>query len=398
MIWDPNTREIRIQPDPAEIYRRCKDASVSLGVEIPPSSRAVCSGFFISPDGYIATAGHCALLSDRDDPVGDIYATVTNVNGVTGVNRVYKCSIVGVDGSGDIAVLKAHSESGGPSGITPDLVSQSYLEWGNNQDLTPGDPAYIIGDPLGLDVQSMVRGVVRDGKFTTPDNAMPFECVMVDCSAFGGNSGSPIVNKFCQAIGIFTFVYVVTDDGGGSHGSETFGGGPASHVVEEVTRALIDGSSPDALSVTSGDYLYFNKGFLGLTAWHRVRHFDYADDFGFIGPTGVNIQGIVIETMTTPLSSSGIAVGDWIVTIDGISVGNLDGQCAIGSVTWFKRPGDSVTIEYFDLSSSTPSIPVSTMVTLAAYPAASDVIFSGDTSHPEIAHFKPARLKIFAKK
>lgn len=364
----------------SEVYEKVKDASVSIAIDGGTGGFFVGSGFIISATGTVATVGHNMLKSNREDPADALYCTVTNVNGVTGLHVVYPVEFIGVDGSGDIAVLQILSGSPNPE---PALTSHPFVTFADSRELKPGDLAFVIGNPLGNDSQSISQGVVRDPIFTDRGGGIPFEQVMIDNSAFGGNSGSPIVNNRGEVIGVFSFVYVLTDSGGDGAGAETFGGGPASHIMSHVVDAILSGmtgATGPVQEVSSGDYLYYNKGFLGLADWHSVRHFDVLFDYG-ISSSSPEVKGIVIDSITSgsPLASSSLSVGDWIVEVDGVATGYLSDQYPVGSITWFKYPGDSIEVKYMSPPSTTI---ITTNITLASYPVASDVLFSGDTNSP----------------
>jgi S1-C subfamily serine protease len=87
----------------SKIYTDIKEGVVMLSVNQSWQG----TGFFVSPDGYIVTAAH--VISEPKDendekgaiiPAKEIYALVApNYD-------VYKCRVVGIDGTGDIGVLK----------------------------------------------------------------------------------------------------------------------------------------------------------------------------------------------------------------------------------------------------------------------------------------------------
>ena len=159
----------------------------------------LCSGSFITLSnndlkyGMFMTAAHCVMgpYGGIDPNLKDMYVT----NPLTGnfvpidINNIYYAGLA------DIAIIRTDIDLSGTD-IALHLA---------NELPTYGDECYMCGNPAARDNVSISKGVVRDpNHFEIWGEQVP-PSMFVDTPAFGGNSGSPIVNKYCKIIGILTF-------------------------------------------------------------------------------------------------------------------------------------------------------------------------------------------------
>jgi S1-C subfamily serine protease len=300
-----------------------RHAVVSLYMVHAPSI-SVGSGFFISPNGYLVTAAHNVVnVTAPVDPntprarADPVYASATNVNGVEGVNERIEMEIVGVDGAGDIAVLK-------PKTVV--LTNQMYLKWGNSRDMYPGDTVFLMGDPRGSDQQSISKGIMRDNTYIA---GLSVECCFFDASIYGGNSGGPLVDSLGNVLGISTF------SNGSPTDAPTMGGGPAQYIAERVVNKIISSNS---------DYV---KGYLGWVLFPlTIARRSYPQ---LNTDTTASTNGQLVLDLRTPCVP-GMAQWSIITHIDGIEVSVFSSRNKeqISNVTWFKLPGDTVAMTYRD--------------------------------------------------
>lgn len=152
------------------------------------SSAVTGTGFFISENGYIVTNYHVieyAYTGGQD-------LTVMLHDGTR-----YSASIVGVEESNDIAVLKI------------DAANLSPADLGDSDSLTVGDTVYAVGNPLGDLDFSMSTGHVSalDRVIKTDENVDSINMFQIDAAVNSGNSGGPVYNTRGEVIGVVTAKY-----------------------------------------------------------------------------------------------------------------------------------------------------------------------------------------------
>ena len=343
--------------DAGALWENVRNACVSIWVD---DIGASCSGTFIGVtggNGYILTAAHCACQTSSDTKFTNIYAHITNYNG-TGVARVRKCSIVGIDGCGDLAVLKIN-------GITS---GQRYLSWGNSSAMKPGDPCYILGNPLGEDHQSMADGNIRDPmfvdtmSFNPDDNVLSgqiLETMWGAAAGFSGNSGSCILDSNGNIIGVYTY---------GTGDFETLGGGASQKLAQPIAEKMI---------ATNQDYRLF-RGELGIGA----QPVDSAITVSLgLADTFFNVRGMIVRTIKSgrPAATAGIMVNDIITEVNNIECGLNYGQTSHTTGYWL-LPRNSVIQVKVLTALSLYSVEVTHNITLNTIPPASeDIPLSGNS-------------------
>ncbi len=166
---------------PQEVFRTVNPAAVTvLGYGI--DGQSVGTGILFSENGFLLTNAHVIE--------GCISATVALASGYT-----FEAKLVGYDHGEDLAVLKIEGEG------TP----LPYAVFGNSDELRVGDPAYAIGNPLGIDLRGtftagMISGLSREIKVS----GISLRLLQTDAALNSGNSGGPLINQYGQVIGINT--------------------------------------------------------------------------------------------------------------------------------------------------------------------------------------------------
>ena len=283
-------------------------------------------GFHIG-GGYIVTAAH-NMLDTSEQPLSSWVAYVQkNKIETTAVS----CSFVGVDAVCDVGVLRMINPSAA-------LNSISCLEFASNREMNSGDDIKICGYPLGVDINSVSKGVVRDPQFSTASSGKPVELMLVDAPARPGNSGSPIVNADGKVVGIFTHSYgqytnVVGITGSAIVGrffnaSESLGGGCASYIMQESVFKIIAAQAS-----------FKDKGWFDESCFLRDITVSEAQSIfpgGFVGSIaygqGCSLSGSLIEGARFPGESKYTCLG-W-----------SPGCICLGSFTWFLTPGTEVEL------------------------------------------------------
>lgn len=138
---------------------------------------------------------------------GNTAFVVTNNHVVQGASQIevslnaeqrVAAELVGTDPLMDLAVLKIPAEN-----VT------MIAEFGNSDNLKPGEPAVAIGNPLGF-----LEGTVTQGIISNPERSFPVDTdqngtidwnadvIQTDASINPGNSGGALINISGQLIGI----------------------------------------------------------------------------------------------------------------------------------------------------------------------------------------------------
>jgi len=138
------------------------------------------SGFVIDEDGYIVTNYH-VIESARQIEVN-----------FSGDDRV-RATIVGVDPSTDLAVLKINAQV---RALTP-------LPLGDSDAVRVGDAVVAIGNPFGLE-RTVTAGIVSalQREITAPNGYTIDKVIQTDAPINQGNSGGPLLNTRGQVIGV----------------------------------------------------------------------------------------------------------------------------------------------------------------------------------------------------
>jgi S1-C subfamily serine protease len=157
------------------------------GNESPSGSekieRGTGSGFIISADGRLITNAHVVD--------GSNLVKVTLKDG-----QIYDGKVLGIDPVTDVAVLKIEA------------IDLPTVTFGKADNLTPGEWAIAIGNPLGLD-NTVTVGIVSaidrsSSQVGVPDKRLKF--IQTDAAINPGNSGGPLLNASGEVIGINTAI------------------------------------------------------------------------------------------------------------------------------------------------------------------------------------------------
>lgn len=181
---------------PAVIYDRACQQVVGITTEVTysnffgmSSSSAVSgSGFIVTENGYIITNYHVIEYAYT----GNREVTVMLHDGTR-----YSASIIGVEESNDIAVLKI------------DAANLTAATFGDSDSLTVGETVYAVGNPLGELEFSMSTGHISalDRVISTSENADSVNMFQIDAAVNSGNSGGPVYNSRGEVIGVVTAKY-----------------------------------------------------------------------------------------------------------------------------------------------------------------------------------------------
>ncbi len=144
------------------------------------------SGVIVSPDGYALSNYHVTSAC------GDFMKCGLNDG------KLYDAVIVGIDPTGDVAVVKLLGWDDFP-----------HATMGDSDALAVGDWTYAMGNPflLATDFQPTVTAGIVSGlhryQYPAGNNLLEYtDCIQVDTSINPGNSGGPLFNAAGELVGI----------------------------------------------------------------------------------------------------------------------------------------------------------------------------------------------------
>ena len=273
---------------------------------------ALGSGFVIDEKGDVLTNDHVVQGSKR--------IRVGFSSGTT-----YPASVVGVDPSTDLAVVRVHAAA---SALHP-------LGFDDSRAVEPGDPAYAIGNPFGLD-RTMTAGIVsatgRD--IRAPDGLTIPGAIQTDAPINHGNSGGPLLDHFGRVIGISSQIqggtvnanvgvgFAVPSDTAERTAEQLIAHGHASHAWLGVEIQTID---PDVAHLVRGLPSH------GVTIVSVVRGGPAAKAGLVAASQQVTVDGVSAEVG-----------GDSIVSVDGTTVTSA---AALGDLVALRKPGERLALE-----------------------------------------------------
>lgn len=274
------------------------------GNMLPPKGdrveRGTGSGFILSADGRLITNAH---VVDG--------ATTVRVSLKDG--RQFDGRVIGIDPVTDIAVIRI------------DAKDLPVAPLGRSDNLTPGQWAIAIGNPLGLD-STVTAGIISaigrsSSQVGIPEKRVSF--IQTDAAINPGNSGGPLLNDRGEVIGINTAIRANAQGLGFAIPIET-----AERIAEQL----------------------FNKGrvdhpFLGIQMVDLTP--ELRKDLNKQGDLGVTIaqdRGVLIVQVLTPspAAEAGLRAGDIIQRIEGQPV---TAATEVQAIVEASRVGSSLVIE-----------------------------------------------------
>ena len=281
-----------------EIYKKVSPSVVSV-ISTTADGTGSGSGVIMSKDGYIITNNH--VVEDAQS------VSVQLSDGST-----LDAQIVGTDEQTDLAVIK----------VTPtsDLTA---AEFGNSDELEPGEYAYAIGSPGGVQFANTITGgrisaINRD--LTVNDRVMTL--IQTDASINNGNSGGALINKYGQVVGITSAKL-----SGNAFGSAT---------VEGMGFAIPINTAKDIVDELIQNGYVSGRPTIGITG----QNVESAD--GSI--SGVQVYSIDSRAKA---ASEGLQVGDVITAVDGTPTPDMD---KVNELKQDKKAGDKLTLSVYRIS------------------------------------------------
>lgn len=271
------------------------------------------SGFVIDPRGYILTNFHVVQGAQA-------------IAVILGDRSHYDAKFIGADERNDIALVK----------IDPKGRTLPVLTMGDSENLQVGQRVLAIGNPFGFQstlttgVVSALGRTVQTGQTTVIDGA-----IQTDAAINQGNSGGPLLNSHGDVIGINSAIYTPSGTTAG------IGFAIPINTAKQIAQDLI----------TEGRV---RRASMGVEA--RVLTPEVAEALRL----PVN-EGLLLERVNPggPAAKAGLRGGDRqailgmrrillggdvVTAIDGRPI---TGQADLNLALNRKRPGDTVTVDYY---------------------------------------------------
>lgn len=281
-----------------DIYKKVNPSVVSV-ISTTSEGTGSGSGVIMSKDGYIITNNH---VVDGAQSVSVQLSDGTSLD----------AKIIGTDEQTDLAVIK----------VTPtsDLTA---AEFGDSDELEPGEYAYAIGSPGGVQFANTITGgrisaINRD--LTVNDRVMTL--IQTDASINNGNSGGALINKYGQVVGITS-----AKMSGNAFGSAT---------VEGMGFAIPINTAKDIVDELIQNGYVSGRPSIGITG----QNVESAD--GKV--SGVQVYSIDSRAKA---ASEGLQVGDVITAVDGTPTPDMD---KVNELKQDKKAGDKLTLSVYRIS------------------------------------------------
>lgn len=259
-----------------------------------PKRQGTGSGVIISSDGYIVTNNHVV------DHADEVLVTLND-------RRSYTASVIGVDPSTDVALIKI------------DEKELPVIKFANSDEVRVGQWAVAVGNPFSLS-STVTAGIISatSRNINIMQDRTPIESfIQTDAAVNPGNSGGALVNLQGNLIGINTAIASPT----GAYSGYAFA--VPSNMVNKVVADL-------------KEFGVVQRGFIG--ALIRDVNNDLAEEEGLSSTMGIYVDSL---TANSAAAEAGIEPGDIIVAVDNQKVNSSPELLErIGR----HRPGDEVPI------------------------------------------------------
>jgi putative serine protease PepD len=279
------------------------------------------SGVVLTSDGYIVTNAHVVAL---DSDIQNVRVEIKTSSG-----KIFKASIVGIDPTNDLAVIKAAG-----SGFSP-------IEFADSAQVNVGDFAVAIGSPLGYDatvtsgvISAMNRTISVDSAAVPEDGnsslqlwqnrndsaPVNLDVIQTDAAINPGNSGGALVNDKGELIGINVAIASAASTSSQA-GNIGVGFAIPSNVAKRVADQIIKTGT-------------VSHGLLGAMV----------SDAKFSDSSASFSVGARIENLTPggPAEKAGLLVGDVVIECDGRAI---DGAKTLTAAIRAKPAGAQVNLK-----------------------------------------------------
>jgi len=249
-------------------------------VLLPPSVTSTATRYPLFDSSNTGVTGQMKNATIR---ASRILVSVFNVNG-GGHSFVYEADLVGVDGAGDIAVLRINYKK--QWNLCNPCVEKChpFLTFGSSRASHDGEKVYLIGDYVSEfnrpgrfnAVGAVTEGLLSDHRHVDYSGWVLAETVLVSANVYAFSSGLPILNCQGQVIGMQTTAVVGSVPLPGvlfPHLPLGFGSvqGPSEFFMRRVIKTIIKGTCSrkfncqlETICDTIGSFYRYRHAYLGL--------------------------------------------------------------------------------------------------------------------------------------
>lgn len=251
---------------------------VSIAKKVDPSVVIVLNKQ--NDQGQLQTKGiGSGVILNRQGDIVTNYHVVANAHALIVVlsnGQRYHAQIVGEDPPTDLAVIRIHANHLRP------------IEFASSRTIEPGELVVAIGNALGLS-HTVTTGIISAKDRVMFRDGWEYHLIQTDAAINPGNSGGALVNAQGQLIGINASKIAQT-------GVEGIGFAIPSDTVKSITQQLIA-------------YGHVRRPWLGAT----------------VQSAGSQSVGLLVVRVIpgSPAAKAGIRAGDFIVSVNGIRVHQL---------------------------------------------------------------------------
>ncbi|MBV9524647.1 MAG: trypsin-like peptidase domain-containing protein [Candidatus Dormibacteraeota bacterium] len=296
--------------DAQSIAKKVDPAVVDINTTIPSSrgasGQAAGTGIILTSDGQVLTNNHVVQGSNS------IKVTVQ------GRSSTYTATVLGVDPTADVALIKIQGVSGLPTATIADSSTVSV-----------GQGVVAIGNALGqggtpAEVPGTVTGTGQT--ITASDSTGTSETlnglIQIDAGIVPGDSGGPVIDAAGHVVGMVT---AGSSSGGPQPDATTTGFAIPVNSAMAVVAQIQSGTATTAVHI-GGD-----GPFLGVAVSAR----------------GVAADGATVVGMQpgSPAASAGLVAGDVITSVEGIPVGSVQD---LNTAMQRLSAGQTVTVVWHD--------------------------------------------------
>ena len=258
------------------------------------------SGIILSEDGYILTNNHVISGADKIT----VYVMPEDEDGE---ETTYEATLIGSSESHDIAVLKI------------DATGLNAASFGDSDGLELGEPAVVIGNPMGKVHGSVTAGIISATEQELTIDDVTINAIQTDAAINPGNSGGALFDEYGNVVGV---VYAKSS----SVSIEGIGYAIPVNDVKDLIDQMIN--DPDSVQAqTKGSQIM-----LGIT----IVDITEAMSKQYSMPVGVYVREV---SEMSAAERAGLTKGDIIVAFDGETVTCADDLNAIKAE---QTPGDTV--------------------------------------------------------